>query len=70
MHVPHVLPAQIERGITVQDLYQLATFDGDEFDANRRALCRRYVNFLHNNGVTPVQWLEDLAAPIPAETQP
>jgi len=70
MHVPHVLPAQIERGISVRDLYQLATFDADAFDANRRELCRKYVNFLRGNGVTPVQWLEDLAAPIPAAPQP
>lgn len=70
MRVPHVLPAQIERGISVRDLCELAAFDADEFDANRRALCRKYVDFLRGNGVTPVRWLEDLAVPIPSETQP
>ena len=70
MRIPHVLPAQIERGISVQDLYQLATFDADAFDANRRALCRKYVDFLRGNGLTAVQWLEDLAAPIPVAKEP
>lgn len=70
MGIPHVLPAQVGRGISLKDLAELATFDADEFDANRRALCRKYVDFLRGNGLTVVQWLEELAAPIPARTQP
>ena len=69
MHVPHVLPAQVGRGISLKRLAELAAFDADEFDANRRALCGKYVNFLHSNGVTPVQWLKDLAVSGPARTQ-
>lgn len=70
MGIPHVLPAQVSRGISLKDLAGLALFDADEFDANRQALCRKYVDFLQGNGLTVMQWLEDLAAPIPAAPQP
>ena len=63
MRIPHALPVQIEQGITAKDLHQLATFDAEAFDANRRALCRNYLGFLRKNGLKPVQWLEAIAAP-------
>jgi len=70
MGIPHVLPAQLSRRFSLKDLARCASFDADEFDANRRALCRKYVDFLRGNGLTVVQWLEELAAPSPARTQP
>lgn len=63
MHIPHVLPAHVEPGVSVTKLRELAMFDAAAFDANRRTLCRKYVRFLRNNGLPVARWLEDLAAP-------
>lgn len=62
MKVPYVLSKDVVGGIQRKDLLRLFQFDPDEFDANRRMLARRYVDFLKNNQLQPVDWLEGIAA--------
>ena len=58
--IPHVLPDDVPAVINRDDLISLFNFDADEFDRKRRALCRRYVEFLLSNGLVPARWLEDI----------
>lgn len=60
MKVPHVRAEDVNDGIACDDLHALADFDPDEFDENRRNLCRRYTAFLRNNSLNPATWLEKL----------
>ncbi len=61
MKVPYVLSKDVVGGIQRKDLLRLFQFDPDEFDTNRRMLARRYVDFLKNNQLQPVDWLEGIA---------
>ena len=64
MKVPHLVADDHLDGIsraTVDKIVQ--SFDGRAFDENRRALAKRYVEFLESNELTPVNWLKDIAAP-------
>ena len=61
LKIPYVLIDDVPDGIKRDDLISLFNFDPDEFDRNRRSLCRRYVQFLWSNGLVPVKWLEDIA---------
>ena len=61
LKIPHVLATDVLDGIDCDDLVYLFDFDAIEFDRNRRALCRRYVEFLWSNGLIPAQHLENIA---------
>ena len=61
LKIPHVLSQDVRNGINRDDLVSLFDFDADAFDRNRRTLCRRYVQFLWDNQLVPVRWLEDIA---------
>ena len=63
MLVPHILAKDIASGVSRDQLLDLfAQFDATAFDANRRMLARRYVDFLTFNGLAPVSWLRNIAA--------
>lgn len=62
MKIPYVLSKDVVGGIQRKDLLRLFQFDPDDFDANRRMLARRYVDFLKNNQLQPADWLEGIAA--------
>ena len=62
MKVPYVEAADVPNGVSRSDLLALTRFDADEFDENRRMLCRRYVEFLKENQLRPVEWLERLGS--------
>lgn len=61
MKVPYVLAKDVKDGIAREQLLDLFDFDADAFDANRRFLARRYVEFLERNRIAPANWLRDLA---------
>ncbi len=55
--IPWVWCEQVKHGITVETAHQiLSDHDWDYFDANRKVLCRRYIDFLVGNrlGCAPV----------------
>lgn len=60
LKVPHVLARDVIDGLAHDDLLRHFQFDAAAFDANRRALCRRYVAFLRSNKLTPRKWLVKL----------
>jgi hypothetical protein len=61
MHIPFVQAANYEHGITRSELTRVFVFDGAAFDANRKALAKRYVEFLESNDLTPNSGLKTLA---------
>ena len=65
MMVPHVLASEVQNGITREELPGLFKFDAKEFDRNRRALAKRYVEFLESNELSPVGWLKTIASDAP-----
>ena len=62
MKVPHVDFRALAGDINLERLMELAQFDADEFDENRKDLARNYVLFLQNNGLVPSPDLLALAA--------
>lgn len=60
MKIPYVQSNDVADGIELDQLLRLVDFDPLEFDKNRRALCRTYVQFLRNNLLRPASWLEAL----------
>lgn len=69
MQIPHVFAAEVIDGVSRDRLVSLtwSRFDPDAFDANRIKLCARYLAFLRENGLNPVDWLADIVAPEDAE---
>ena len=61
MKIPYVLAADVPDGIAYDHLVSYFNFDPCEFDRNRRALCRTYVEFLKNNRLNPADWLVNIA---------
>lgn len=62
MMIPHVLARDISSGVTRDELLALFQFDAKAFDANRRNLAKRYVEFLEQNNLEPVSWLRDIGS--------
>lgn len=63
MMVPYVLAKDIANGVLRDQLPDLfAQFDAEAFDLNRQILAGRYVNFLEENGLSPVAWLKNISA--------
>lgn len=61
MFVPFVKGADYKDGMTRSKLTQAFVFDGAAFDANRKMLAARYVEFLENNDLVPSKGLKALA---------
>ena len=61
MKIPYVLSDDVRDGVSRDDLVSYFEFDAHEFDRNRRALCRRYVEFLWGNRLVPARRLEGIA---------
>ena len=61
LKIPYILATDVLEGVNRDDLVSLFDFNPDEFDRNRRSLCRRYVQFLWSNGLVPAQHLEYIA---------
>lgn len=62
MLIPYVLAKDVKDGVKLEDLPQLFNFNGKLFDVNRRALAKRYVDFIESNNLTPAGWLKDLGS--------
>ena len=63
MKIPHVIAADVSGGIKRDDIPRLFNFNPEEFDANRRILASKYVEFLMSNGLEPASYLQLLAKP-------
>lgn len=61
LKIPYILAADVMDGVKRRDLVPRFNFDAEDFDRNRRAICRRYVQFLWSNGLAPAAWLDDIA---------
>lgn len=49
--IPYIMAHQVAGGITHNDIRELISFDGKEFDSNREFISAQYQEFFQNNGV-------------------
>ncbi|MBK1657312.1 hypothetical protein CKO45_03590 [Paracraurococcus ruber] len=57
MGVPFIMAGEVIRGTTLEELRSRFVFDGEAFDAHRRAMARTMDGFLQSNALAPSAWL-------------
>jgi hypothetical protein len=62
MCVPYVLAKDVLKGLSLEHAIKALNFDAAHFDQNRRALAKRYVEFLQVNSLKASEWLINIAS--------
>jgi hypothetical protein len=69
MLIPFVKAGDYPHGMSRSELARVFVFDGAAFDANRKILAKRYLEFLENNNLSPSAEMKALARSNARETR-
>ena len=61
MHIPFVKTADYAHGMSRSEMARVFVFDAAAFDAIRKILAKRFIEFLESNNLTPSGELQALA---------
>lgn len=59
LKVPNIAPGALTRFSSVRDLFMAKKLNGAEFEANRTALAKQYVDLIETAGFTPTKYIRD-----------
>ena len=59
LKVPNLAPGALTRFSSVRDLFMAKKLNGAEFEANRTALAKQYVDLIETAGFTPTKYIRE-----------